>query len=78
MLKKKNKARKSKLDLVASLIEDRNIKWTYRNAEGYFFVFEMDDVEIHVSHEQIKMEKRGESIQFFDERFIKELDALKN
>lgn len=74
----KNKARKSKLDLVASLIEERNIEWTYREDSGYIFIFIINGAEIHVSPEEIKMKKNGETIGFFEDRFNKELDSLKN
>jgi len=72
---KRNKARKSKLDLVASMIEGRNIKWSHRNV-GNYFIFEIPDVEIHVSHDEIKMIKDGIVISYFDDRFDNVLDKL--
>lgn len=76
MSSKSNKARKVKLDLVASSIEERNITWTHREDPGYTFVFILKGAEIHVSHEEIKMKKDGEIIGFFDKKFIEELDSL--
>ncbi|ALR29108.1 hypothetical protein ATE47_00455 [Chryseobacterium sp. IHB B 17019] len=72
---KRNKARKSKLDLVASMIEERNIKWSHRNA-GRYFIFEIQDAEIHVSHDEIKMIKNGIVISYFDDRFDNVLSKL--
>ncbi|WP_210151513.1 hypothetical protein [Chryseobacterium scophthalmum] len=76
-VKTKNKSRKSKMDLVASSIEERNIKWTYREDSGYNFIFIMDGAEIHVTPKEIKMIINNEKVDFFEDRFTKELDSLK-
>jgi len=72
----KNKARKAKLDLIASLIEKRNIKWTRREDPGYTFVFIIAGAEIYVSPDEIKMKKGGKTISIIDEQFEKILDEV--
>lgn len=72
----KNKDRKSNLDLIGSMLQEKNIRWSHRYEYDYF-IFEIRDVEIHVSHNVIKIIKEKETIFFLDDRFDEVLDQLK-
>ncbi|MCY0976877.1 hypothetical protein PGH12_06890 [Chryseobacterium wangxinyae] len=76
MATQKNKDRKSNLDLIGSMLQERAVKWSHRYEYDYF-IFEIRNVEIHVSHNVIKIIKEKETISFLDNRFDEVLDQLK-
>lgn len=70
-----NKARKAKCNLIAEIIENKNLKWQYKEI-GKAFIFKINEINITVFHDNIILNDNKNQAELNDEFFWEILEKV--